>query len=106
MIHEIVLSGYNAHLPKAGTKRLQLGTAESYGIEKLHITAVSGWEGMLIKATFHPISGSPVSVLVDESGVIDVPHEATATPTTEYNPGVIVFSGVSDGIQRCTASLC
>lgn len=103
MMHEIVLNGYTAQ--HSSNRCLSLGTAESYGIEKIHITAGPGWEDMLIKAVFHPPSGGAVVVLLGEDGVIDVPPEATAVAAGEYNPGVIVFSGVSEGVQRISANL-
>lgn len=103
MMHEIVLNGYTAQ--HSSNRCLSLGTAESYGIEKIHITAGPGWEDMLIKAVFHPPSGGAVVVLLGVDGVIDVPPEATAVAAGEYNPGVIVFSGVADGVQRISANL-
>lgn len=103
MMHEIVLNGYTAQ--HSSNRCLSLGTAESYGVEKIHITAGPGWEDMLIKAVFHPPSGGAVVVLLGEDGVIDVPPEATSVPAGEYNPGVIVFSGVADGVQRISANL-
>ena len=102
-MHEIVLNGYTAH--NSNNKRLSFGTAESYGIEKIHITPGPGWEDLLIKAVFHPPSSPAVAVLVGEDGMIDVPPEATAVSASEYNPGVIVFSGVSEGVQRISANL-
>lgn len=103
MMHEIVLNGYTAQ--HSSNRCLSLGTAESYGIEKIHITAGPGWEDMVIKAVFHPPSGEAVTALIGEDGVIEVPPEATAVPAGEYNPGVIVFSGVSEGVQRISANL-
>lgn len=102
-MHEIVLNGYTAH--NSNNKHLIFGTAESYGIEKIHITPGPGWEDLLIKVVFHPPSSPAVAVLVGEDGVIDVPPEATAVSASEYNPGVIVFSGVSEGVQRISANL-
>lgn len=103
MMHEIVLNGYTAH--NSNSRCLHFGTAESYGVEQLHITPGADWENLLIKATFHPPSGDSVVVLLGEDGVIDVPPEATAVAAGEYNPGLIVFSGVSDGVQRISADI-
>lgn len=103
MMYEIVLNGYTAQ--HSSNRCLSLGTAESYGIEKIHITAGPGWEDMLIKAVFHPPSGEAVTALIGEDGIIEVPPEATAVSAGEYNPGVIVFSGVADGVQRISANL-
>lgn len=103
MMHEIVLNGYTAH--NSNNRCLHFGTAESYGIEQIRITPGADWENLLIKATFHPPSGDSVVVLLGEDGIIDVPPEATAVAAGEYNPGLIVFSGVSDGVQRISANL-
>lgn len=102
-MHEIVLNGYTAQ--HSSNRCLSLGTAESYGIEKIHITAGPGWEDMVIKVVFHPPSGEAVTALIGEDGIIAVPPEATSVPAGEYNPGVIVFSGVADGVQRISANL-
>lgn len=103
MMHEIVLNGYTAH--NSNGRFLHFGTAESYGIEKIHITVGPGWEDMLIKAVFHPPSGEAVTALIGEDGVIDVPPEATAVAAGEYNPGLVVFSGVADGVRRASADI-
>lgn len=103
MIHEIVLNGYTAH--NSNNRCLHFGTAESYGIEQIHITPGADWENLLIKATFHPPSGDSVVVVLGEDGIIDVPPEATAVAAGEYNPGLIVFSGVADGVQRISADI-
>lgn len=105
MKHNIVLKGYGAHLPTTPSKLLRLGTAESYGVEQLHITPGADWENLLIKATFHPPSGDSVVVVLGEDGIINVPPEATAVAAGEYNPGLIVFSGVTDGVQRISADI-
>ena len=105
-MHKIVLSGYNAYLEKNGNKRLYLGTAESYGIEKLQILAESGWDDLsLITATFHPPNGDAVRVIIGENGVVEVPKEATAVPAPEHDPGMIVFSGVKEGMQRISTNI-
>ena len=105
-MHKIVLSGYNAYLEKNGNKRLYLGTAESYGIEKLQILAQSGWDDLsLITATFHPPNGDAVRVIIGENGVVEVPKEATAVPAPEHDPGMIVFSGVKEGMQRISTNI-
>lgn len=50
MIHEVELTGYDVKYAGDGT--LTLGTWDSYGIEKLHITADSDWDGLTVLATF------------------------------------------------------
>lgn len=46
MKHNIVLKGYGAYLPTTPSKLLCLGTAESYGIEQIHITPGVGMESL------------------------------------------------------------
>ena len=44
MMHEINLTGYTASC-NAADNMLCLGTAGSYGLEKLHVTADAAWDG-------------------------------------------------------------
>ena len=44
-------------------------------------------------------------VVVPDSGLIDVPPEATAQALGVESPGMIVFSGVTAGVQRITCNL-
>lgn len=93
MTHEVVLYGYNV---KPGS--LQLGTFDSYGIEKIHVTADDSWDGLAIVITFNPPEGDAVEVRVPADGTVDVPPEAT----TYEGKGTIVFCGVDSGVQRIT----
>lgn len=93
MTHEVVLQGYNV---KPGS--LQLGTFDSYGIEKIHVTADDSWDGLAIVVTFNPPEGDAVEVRVPADGTVDVPPEAT----TYEGKGTIVFCGVDSGVQRIT----
>lgn len=96
MTHEVVLQGYNV---KPGS--LQLGTFDSYGIEKIHVTADDSWDGLAIVVTFNPPEGDAVEVRVPEDGTVDVPPEAT----TYEGKGTIVFCGVDSGVQRITKTM-
>lgn len=96
-VHEVTLSGYTAK-PSAG---LQLGTWESYGLERLHVTADESWDGLTISATFHNGDVS-VKVLIGDDGTADVPAEATSMKTRK---GRIVFSGVASGVQKISTNL-
>ena len=78
-----------------------LGTAESYGIEMLHIAPGKDWEGLTITATFNAADGTSTDMLMNTEGNIAVPTEATA----KSGSGRIVFTGVSDGIQRISCDL-
>lgn len=93
MTHEVVLQGHNV---KPGS--LQLGTFDSYGIEKIHVTADDSWDGLAIVVTFNPPEGDAVEVRVPADGTVDVPPEAT----TYEGKGTIVFCGVDSGVQRIT----
>lgn len=100
--HEIKLDGYGAHTTLAEDRPIMLlGTAESYGIETLHVVSGKSWEGLTITATFNASDGSSTDVLMGTDGNIAVPTEATA----KSGSGKIVFTGVSNGIQRISCDL-
>lgn len=100
--HEIKLDGYGAHTTLAEDRPIMLlGTAESYGIETLHVVSGKSWEGLTITATFNAPDGTSTDMLMDADGSITVPSEATA----KSGSGKIVFTGVSNGIQRISCDL-
>lgn len=100
--HEIKLDGYGAHTTLAEDRPIMLlGTAESYGIEMLHVVSGESWEGLTVTATFNAPDGSSTDVLMGTDGNIAVPTEATA----KSGSGRIVFAGVSNGIQRISCDL-
>ena len=100
--HEIKLDGYGAHTTLAEDRPIMLlGTAESYGIETLHVVSGKSWEGLTVTATFNAPDGSSTDVLTGTDGNIAVPTEATA----KSGSGRIVFTGVSNGIQRISCDL-
>ena len=100
--HEIKLDGYGAHTTLADDRPVMLlGTAESYGIEMLHIAPGKDWEGLTITATFNAADGTSTDMLMSTDGNIAVPTEATA----KSGSGRIVFTGVSNGIQRISCDL-
>ena len=100
--HEIKLDGYGAHTTLAEDRPIMLlGTAESYGIETLHVVSSKSWEGLTITATFNASDGSSTDILMDTDGNVVVPSEATA----KSGSGRIVFTGVSNGIQRISCDL-
>lgn len=53
--------------------RITLGTYGSVGVDRLAFVFSGEWEGLLTKATFYPVYGSPVGVLA--SGEVIVPPE-------------------------------
>ena len=100
--HEIKLDGYGAHTTLAEDRPVMLlGTAESYGIEMLHIVPGKDWAELTITATFNAADGTSTDMLMNTEGNIAVPTEATA----KSGSGRIVFTGVSDGIQRISCDL-
>lgn len=101
-IQTVTLSGYSATVD--GANYLCLGTWDSYGIEQLQINPGPEWAGLVIKATFNTSAGA-TPVVVPESGLIDVPPEATAQALTVGAPGLLVFSGTTDRQQRITCNL-
>lgn len=93
IIHQIQVDGYCARFSgKWG--RLQLGTFGSYGIEQLQITLGDSWTDLVVYANFVTADGT-TPVLVPESGLVDVPPEATAKP----GMGNIVLDGTADGVR-------
>lgn len=97
MTHEVVLQGYNV---KPGS--LQLGTFDSYGIEKIHVTADDEWAGLDILAVFHAPDGTATKVVVGADGMLAVPSEATAK---QAGVGRIVFVGLAENVQRITVDM-
>lgn len=97
MTHEVVLQGYNV---KPGS--LQLGTFDSYGIEKIHVTADDEWAGLDILAVFHAPDGTAIKVVVGADGMLAVPSEATAK---QAGGGRIVFAGLAENVQRITVDM-
>ena len=100
--HEIKLDGYGAHTTLAEDRPIMLlGTAESYGIETLHVVSGESWEGLTVTATFNAPDGTSTDMLMNADGSITVPSEATS----KSGSGKIVFTGVSDGVQRISCDL-
>ena len=97
MMHEVVLHGYNV---KPGS--LQLGTFDSYGIEKIHVTADDDWAGLDILAVFHAPDGTATKVVVGADSMLAVPPEATAK---QAGVGRIVFVGLTENVQRITVDM-
>lgn len=97
MTHEVVLHGYNV---KPGS--LQLGTFDSYGIEKIHVTADDEWAGLDILGVFHAPDGTATKVVVGADGMLAVPPEATAK---QAGVGRIVFVGLAENVQRITVDM-
>lgn len=91
IIHEVTLSQYAA---KSVGGALKLGTRDSYGAEKIHVTRDETWAGLTITATFR-IGGTAVCTPLDGQDRMDVPQEATS----EAGRGTIVFVG-TDGEQQ------
>ena len=91
MNHNINLTGYTATCGEPNNM-LDLGTAGSYGLEKLHVTADAAWNGLTITATFTNSGSTTVAV---SDGAVDVPPEATRLPTRDrVRYGMIAFKGV------------
>lgn len=100
--HEIKLDGYGAHTTLAEDRPIMLlGTAESYGIETLHVVSGKSWEGLTVTATFNAPDGTSTDMLMSADGSITVPPEATL----KSGSGKIVFTGVSEGVQRISCDL-
>ena len=100
-ITTVYLNDYDAEGPDY---TICFGTWGSYGIEQIQVVRGSGWEDLTIKATFN-VKGERTVVLVPETGIINVPPEATRYPLDAKKPGYIVFTGVSNGVQRNSKNL-
>ncbi len=99
--HKITLRGYEAITARSP---LPLGTAQSYGLEKLRLTLEAPWDTCrMISAVFVPEAAGAETpeVFPDESGLIQVPQAATAAE----GPGSIVFVGVREGAQCVSCNL-
>lgn len=101
-VKKIEVRGYGTSIPIY--EKLNLGTYGSYGIEKLHFVLDEDWKSMdTVDATFHNIPNDDgVTMLVDSTGMVDVPPEATAKPTQQ---GTITLRGVKDGVQIFTVNI-
>lgn len=95
MLHKITLAGYEARLASGSAcgAALTLGTAGSYGVEQLLITAAEDWQELSIRASFQPAG---VRILISPGQVAEVPWEATQAPLP-YPKGRIVFQGFAEG---------
>lgn len=95
MLHKITLAGYEARLTSGSAcgAALTLGTAGSYGVEQLLVTAAEDWQELSIRASFQPAG---VHILISPGQVAEVPWEATQAPLP-YPKGRIVFQGFAEG---------
>lgn len=100
---EILLNGYKAE--KLTKKILSLGTWGSYGEEYLKITHDDSWNNMDIFAVFVLPDKTRTRVMVGESGIIQVPAEATSIYLPLNNPGRIVFEGYGNNVKRLSTEI-
>lgn len=96
--HEILLEQYTP-----SPSYIDLGTADSYGTERLKLVRSQPWEGLTITATFSPAEGQAVEVAADDRDEIEVPFEATAKAAGQN--GTIVIVGLAEGQQRISTNL-
>ncbi len=100
MLHEIRVNGYAAEADGP----LDLGTWGSYGTEQLHFTFDAAWDDLTKSVTFSTdgYTGEAVTLLLPESGRVEVPQQATAAQTV---CGRITVLGTCAGVQRISADL-
>lgn len=100
MLHEIRVNGYAAEADGP----LDLGTWGSYGTEQLHFAFDSAWDDLTKSVTFSTdgYTGEAVTLLLPESGLVEVPQQATAAQTV---CGRITVLGTCAGVQRISADL-
>ena len=100
MLHEIRVNGYAAEADGP----LDLGTWGSYGTDLLHFTFDAAWDDLTKSVTFSTdgYTGEAVTLLLPESGLVEVPQQATAAHTV---CGRITVLGTCAGVQRISADL-
>lgn len=96
-VHDIVLGQYTP-----SPSYIDLGTADSYGIEQLRLIRSENWVGLTVTAAFSPMEGEPVEVAADDADIIEVPPEATENAGGQ---GVIVIVGAGENQQRISTNL-
>ena len=100
MLHEIRVNGYAAEADGP----LDLGTWGSYGTEQLHYTFDAAWDDLTKSDTLSTdgYTGEAVTLLLPESGRVEVTQQATAAQTV---CGRITVLGTCAGVQRISADL-
>lgn len=96
-LHEVQLKGYSVR-----PGNLSLGTFDSYGIEKIHVTTDDEWVELDILAVFHAPNGTATKVVIGADGILAVPPEATSN---QAGNGRIVFAGLAKNVQRITVDM-
>lgn len=97
IVHEITLDGYAAQCDE---QPIRLGTAASYGVEKLRVMRKGEWVDYDIIIAFHPPKGDAVQMRLESDNVVSVPAEATAVAGT----GELTFAGYTDGVRQISVS--
>lgn len=82
-----------------GEEVLVLGTYDSYGVEKLHVTFDKYWDDCLRIIASFKNNGLKTEVLVDSEGYVEVPPQATKYPTAKGVVSTLTFLGVKKGGQ-------
>ena len=100
-VHTVKVRGYDPHLE--GEDSLVLGTANSYGTEKISVTFDEFWEDRSIIAVFNNNGTSTPVDIVD--GVVEVPPQATAYSTPKGVYASVVFLGVKENSQIISTDL-
>ena len=90
---EIRVSGF-----ECDPGEIEVGAAGSYGMQHLHFAFSAEWEGLNKRTTWNTDSG-PVSVMLDENEIAEVPAEATATAGRRY----FSIDGFAEGRQHISA---
>lgn len=96
-MHEITLDGYAA---QCAEQPIRLGTAASYGVEKLRVMRKGEWKDYDIIIAFHPPKGDAVQMRLGADNSVSVPAEATASAGT----GELTFAGYTDGVRQISVS--
>lgn len=93
----IVINDYGA-----SPSKINLGTAGSFGNEVLDLQFSTSWDGLAKYAVFNMPSIDSISVLIDETDMLEVPHNVTEIETDN---GTINIVGYRDGQQIITRDI-
>lgn len=95
----IRLEGYSPQ-----PEMLALGTAESYGTERVQLIRGAGWEGLTVTATFSGYGGPALTVAADGDDSFSVPAEVTRKAVGNSG-AIIVLAGYADGVRRISTNV-
>ena len=82
-------------------RKICLGAADSSGVEQLRVRLPEAWKGLVARLTFLPSGRSPVAVLLDEDGIVNITNDITGS---RQNRGSFLLDAVAEGVAVYTAA--